>query len=157
MKKFFMVLLFILVVAMVVLASPSGYSAIGETMYVSVKDNTWLNGRAEPNMQANIECHFSDKDTVTVLDMADGWAKVQEGGEAPFSYVKWDYLTASLDGPHPMQVASNGRVRIRNNPNGKEIVGYAENGDVVNVAFFFSGWAKTDKGWINTDYLSEQQ
>ena len=155
MKKFVLVLLFILVVAMVVLASPRGYSAIGETMYVSIQDNTWLNGRAEPNRQANIECHFSNGDTVTVLEVENGWAKVDEGGEADCSYVKWDYLISDLKGPAPMTVASNGRVRLRDNPDGKEVTGYAENGDVVNVAFFFGGWAKTDNGWINADYLTD--
>ena len=155
MKKLFRAILFLTVFLLLILLSPRGYSALGETLYVSVSDGGWLNGRAEPNKQANIECHFSNGDTVTVLEMENGWAKVDEGGEADCSYVKWDYLVSDVKGPAPMTVASNGRVRLRDNPDGKEVTGYAKNGDVVNVAFFFGGWAKTDKGWINADYLTD--
>lgn len=126
--------------------------ASAETMYVDVKAGTHLNGRERPKKGTDILCYFERGDAVNVIDVKNGWAKLDEGGEASNCWVSLDYLTADLSGRVEMTVGSNGRVRVRDDPNGK-VVGYVNDGDVVSVAVIFEGWARTDKGWISSDYL----
>lgn len=128
-------------------------AARAETMYVSVEKGP-LRGHSKPNLHSTVECRFNDQEPINVLEMADGWAKLDSGGEAEFSYVSWDYLSGNEDGSScQMVVSCNGPLRVRNNPAGKKVVGKLKNGDVVNVAFFFDGWAKVDKGWVDAAYL----
>ena len=129
-------------------------AARAETMYVMVGADDWLNGRAKPDKNSKSECRFYHGDEVNVLEMENGWAKVDYGGEAAYCYVAWDYLSATKESAScQMTVSTTGRLRIRNNPDGKKVVGYLRNGDVVNVAFFFDGWAKVEKGWVDAAYL----
>lgn len=128
-------------------------AARAETMYVSVEKGP-LRGHSKPDLHSKVECRFNDQEPVNVLGMADGWAKLDYGGEAEFSYVSWDYLSGNEDGSNRQMVVScNGPLRVRNNPAGKKVVGKLKNGDVVNVALFFDGWAKVNKGWVDEAYL----
>lgn len=130
------------------------FFASAETMFITVGTDDWLNGRSKPSKHASVECRFYHGDEVNVLEMADGWAKLDYGGEAAYCYVAWDYLSATKESERcQMTVSTTGRLRIRNNPDGKKVVGYLRNGDVVNVAFFFDGWAKVEKGWVDAAYL----
>lgn len=131
-------------------------TAGAETMYVTVREDSYLNGRESPNRHSQMLCRFSAGDEVNVLDVRDGWAKLDYGGEAKCSYVSLDYLSSSQEGTTTMYVAANGRVRIREKPdyNG-ETVGYVRDGDSVTVSLVFGGWAKTPQGWINTTYLED--
>jgi len=133
-------------------------TAGAETIYVTVREDSYLNGRESPDRHSQVLCRFSAGDEVNVLDVQDGWAKLDYGGEAECSYVSLDYLSGSKDGyACQMTVESNGSVRIRNNPNGEKVVGKLRNGDVVNVAFVFGGWAKIDRGWVDATYLTAKE
>jgi uncharacterized protein YgiM (DUF1202 family) len=131
-------------------------TAGAETMYVTVREDSYLNGRESPDRHSQVLCRFSAGDEVNVLEVQDGWAKLDYGGEAEYSFVSLDYLSSSQEGTTTMYVAANGRVRIREKPdyNG-ETVGYVRDGDSVTVSLVFGGWAKTQRGWINTTYLED--
>ena len=132
-------------------------SALSETMYVQCTKD-WVNGRTKPNVDSSVECRFFDGFDVTVLEIADGWAKVDEGGEAGFCYVSLDYLTSNADGSDfEMIVSANGPVNICNKPDGKKVIGELRDGDVINVAFLFDGWAKVGKGWVDADFLIKSE
>lgn len=128
--------------------------AEAETMCVNVSEGSHLNGRAEPDKRAHVECRFYKGDEVNVLEIVDGWAKLDGGGESQYCYVSLDYLASDQNGPTTMCVTANGRVRVREKPsdNGK-VVDYVRDGDVMTVSLLFDGWAKTPQGWINTEYL----
>lgn len=125
-------------------------------MYVTVGKDSYLNGRERPDKRSPALCRFYAGDEVNVLDIQDGWAKLDYGGEAGSSFVLLDYLASSQEGVTEMRVVANGRVRVRTKPedNGKT-VGYVRNGDSVTVSLVFGGWAKTPQGWINTTYLED--
>lgn len=130
--------------------------ARAETMYVTVSEDSYLNGRERPDRHSQALCRFSAGDEVNVLDIQDGWAKLDYGGEAECSFVSLDYLASSPDGPVTMHVAANGRVRVREKPDDNgETVRYVRDGDSVTVSLLFGGWAKTPQGWINTTYLED--
>ncbi len=127
-----------------------------ETMYVTVSEDSYLNGRERPDKHSQALCRFASGDEVNVLDIQDGWAKLDYGGEAEYSFVSLDYLSSSPEGSKTMHVAANGRVRIREKPDDNgETVGYVRDGDSVTVSLIFGGWAKTPQGWINTTYLED--
>ncbi len=69
-----------------------------------------------------------------------------------------DYLASYKPGetaPEYM-VVSNGRVRVRKEPDG-DAVRYANNGDTVEVRFVIGGWAYIGNGYIMADYLEVKQ
>lgn len=131
-------------------------TAGAETMYVTVSEDSYLNGRESPDRHSQALCRFSAGDEVNVLDIQDGWAKLDYGGEAEYSFVSLDYLSSCQEGAIEMRVAANGRVRIREKPDDNgETVGYVRDGDSVTVSLIFGGWAKTPQGWVNTTYLED--
>jgi hypothetical protein len=87
----------------------------------------------------------------------NGWAEI-EGGEAGVAWCCIDYLASYKPGetaPEYM-VVSNGRVRVRKEPDG-DAVRYANNGDTVEVRFVIGGWAYIGNGYIMADYLEVKQ
>ena len=102
------------------------WAADVETIYVHVRDGTYLNGRRDPNLQSPILMTIGRGDDVEVTSVDNGWAEIL-GGEAGTCWCCVDYLadyppdeSAAL-----YTVASNGRVRIRQSPDGKA-VGYVQ-------------------------------
>lgn len=124
-----------------------------ESMVVDVKNGERLNGRAEPKKGSEILCYFYRGDCVNVLEVKNGWAKLDEGGEASTSWVSLDFLRDDLDEETQMRVTANGRVKVRKNPNGK-VIDYVHNGDIVDIFCSFEGWGRTKRGWIDMEYLT---
>lgn len=128
-------------------------SAGAETMYVCVDEDSWLNGRANPDIHSDVECRFYLGDEVEVIDIYGEWAKVDEGGEAKHSWVLMKYLSSDIyESDTNATVVSNGRVRVRTSPGG-EIIGYVNDGDTVKVKSSYEEWIRTNLGWISKDYL----
>lgn len=127
-----------------------------ETLQVNVRKGSILNGRVEPSTRAEKMCRFEKGDELTVLDMKDGWAKVDEGGDAEYNYVSWDYLSGGEGWPKTYRVSSDGRVKVRKNPStDAKVVDYVKDGKKLTVFFIYDGFAKTKRGFISVDYLEE--
>lgn len=129
------------------------------TYYVNVDKGSALNVRLEPVMGAEIAVRMERGETVEAYEIADGWALVKYAGEYPYGYVYAAYLCDKPPGEDaiPMTVRSEGRVRIRDAPEGKTTGRYAHNGDVVSVSATCADWAKIKSGWVQLRYLTEDQ
>ena len=131
--------------------------ADAETMYVHVRDGTYLNGRRDPNMQSPILMTMGRGDDVEVTSVNNGWAEIL-GGEAGSCWCCVDYLAdySPDESAALYTVVSNGRVRVRQSPDGKA-VGYARNGDTVTVRFILDGWAYIGEGYVMAEYLERRE
>lgn len=126
-------------------------------MYVHVREGTFLNGRREPNKQSPVLVRLWRGDTVEVVAAKNDWVQIT-GGEAGTA---WCYAAClrsyPLDtDPILYTVASNGRVRVRKEPDGKT-VRYVNNGDAVMVQFVIDGWAYIESGYIMTEFLERRE
>ncbi len=92
-------------------------------------------------------------DAVTVLDTADGWAHVEADIEAGEGYVSMDYLSDQPADSGTYTVTSDGRVRVRNSPDGSPTGHYLHDGDTVTVTGWLQGWARIETGWVDGQYL----
>ena len=124
------------------------------TMYVHVREGTFLNGRLAPNMDSEIMMYLGRSYDVTVLQVKNGWALI-EGGEAGTCWCCVDYLADyAPDDEAPLYtVEANGRVRVRRTPGGAT-VRYVHDGDTVEVRFLFDGWAYIGDGYVMAEYLT---
>jgi|GEM_PF-3286028 len=122
-------------------------------MYVHVRDGTYLNGRHDPAKDSAVEMRLYRGDAVTVLAVNGNWAQIK-GGEAGTCWCSVAYLADYPPGETaPLYtVDSDGRVRVRESPNGKA-VGYVNDGDTVEVRFIADGWAYTGDGYVMAEYL----
>ena len=137
---------------LVVILLGVAYAEEGTTMYVCVDEDSYLNGREKPDKDSEIICFFYNGDEVNVLEIVGDWAKVDEGGEDLYSYVWIDYLTSKMIDDEPRIVSANGRVRVRDEPNG-ELVGDIHDGDVVIVEAWRDEWARIANGWVLGEFL----
>ena len=123
-------------------------------MYVTgVK--SWLNGRTNPDTASDVEARFQCGDEVAVYEVSGQWAKVA-GGESGYVWCSVDYLSSTPPDSNPQTcvVCSNGRVRVRDTPDG-EPVRWLEDGDTVQVQCWFDGWAYIGDGYVSKKYLKE--
>lgn len=127
--------------------------ANAETMYVHVGEGTFLNGRHDPKIGSAVEMRLHRGDEVTVLSIDGSWAQI-EGGEAGTAWCFVEYLASyPPDTDAPLYtVVSNGRVRVRQSPDGKT-VGYVYDGNRVEVRFVMDGWAYIGNGYVMAEYL----
>lgn len=160
MKKLGMALVMVLtvyaalIVALTAALTMAEAEAEGDVAYVAVRKGTHLNGRAEPRKKSDAVARFLHGDEVEVVELCGGWAKLTDGGEAEYSYVAVEYLRTSPElEVIPMRVCSDGRVRVRESPDGKKVKGYVRDGDTVDVLLCCCGWAMTKGGWIKSEYL----
>ncbi len=129
-------------------------AAADTTMYVHVRDGTYLNGRHDATKNSATEMRLYRGDAVEVVKLDGGWAEII-GGEAGTCWCCVDYLAeyppdqdASL-----YTVVANGRVRVRQSPDGKT-ERYLQDGDIVEVRFVVDGWAcLVDGGYVMAEYL----
>ena len=121
-------------------------------MYVTgVK--SWLNGRAKPDTDSGVEARFTLGTEVDVYEVSGQWARVA-GGETGYVWCSVDYLSSSPPDSDPQTyiVSSNGRVRLRETPDGN-LVCWLEDGDTVQVQCWFEGWAYIGDGYVEGKYL----
>ena len=121
-------------------------------MYVTgVK--SWLNGRTNPDTTSDVEARFQCGDEVAVYEVSGQWAKVA-GGESGYVWCSVDYLSSAPPESDPLTytVRSNGRVRVRETPDG-DLVRWLEDGETVQVQCWFDGWAYIGDGYIQKKYL----
>ena len=123
------------------------------TMYVHVRDGTYLNGRHDATKDSAIEMRLHRGDAVEVVNLEGGWAEIV-GGEAGTCWCCVDYLAdyPPDQGAPLYAVVTNGRVRVRQSPDG-ETVRYLQDSDTVEVRFVVDGWAYIGDGYVMTDYL----
>jgi len=123
------------------------------TMYVHVRDGTYLNARHNHAADSAVEMRLYRGDAVEVVALDGGWAEI-EGGEAGTCWCCVDYLADyPPDQDAPLYtVVANGRVRVRQSPDGKA-VRYLQDGDAVEVRFVIDGWAYIGSGYVMADYL----
>lgn len=123
-------------------------------MYV-MNVTSWLNGRVEPDKDSGIEARFLLGDTVDVYEVSGQWARVA-GGECGYVWCSVDYLASAPPDAEPQTytVRSNGRVRVRETPDG-DLVRWLEDGDTVQVQSWFEGWAYIGDGYVDKQYLEE--
>ncbi|MEA4927549.1 MAG: hypothetical protein VB104_02605 [Candidatus Limiplasma sp.] len=116
-------------------------------MYV-VGVKSWLNGRAKPERDSDVEARFTIGTEVDVYEVSGQWAKVA-GGETGYVWCSVDYLSSNPpdSDPQTYAVRSNGRVRVRDTPDG-ELVRWLEDGDTVQVQTWFDGWAYIGDGYV---------
>ena len=116
-------------------------------MYVTgVK--SWLNGRAKPDTDSGVEARFTLGTEVDVYEVSGQWARVA-GGETGYVWCSVDYLSSTPpdSDPETCVVYSNGRVRVRETPDGN-LVCWLEDGDTVQVQCWFEGWAYIGDGYV---------
>ncbi|HNX63408.1 MAG TPA: SH3 domain-containing protein [Candidatus Limiplasma sp.] len=123
-------------------------------MYV-MNVTSWLNGRTSPDTASDVEARFQCGDEVAVYEVSGQWAKVA-GGESGYVWCSVAYLSSTPpdSDPQTCTVRSNGRVRVRDNPDG-ELVRWLEDGDTVQVQSWFMGWAYIGDGYVDKQYLQE--
>ena len=127
------------------------HDATADTMYCTVTSG-YLNGRLAPDGAEHTR--YYPGDSLEVVEIADGWAKV-EGGESGYVYCAVDYLSTTPPGDPIQQFkVTGGRVRIREAPGG-EFIRWVENGRTVDGVIVFDGWVYTGHGWVDMDYLEE--
>ena len=115
-----------------------------------------LNGRADPRKSASIEAVF-DKDDI--LDATGKWSSdctwiEVKGGETGTVWVKITYVSENI-GSFYMANESFPSVKIRKKPFKGKVIGYLEEGEVIQVNQVVGIWGKTSKGWIDLTYLTE--
>ena len=127
------------------------------TMYIHVTSGSYLNGRHAPAKDSAVEMRLYRGDAVDVIGIDGEWVQI-EGGEAGTCWCRVDYLADYPPGDEaPLYtVLSDGRVRVRQSPDGNTLR-YLYDGDLVAVRFAMDGWAYLDDGgYVMTDYLAIQ-
>jgi len=127
--------------------------ALGNQLYVTA---TELNGRANPNKHARVECYFSYGESVETTGSVsrDGkWVEVY-GGETGTVWCSIDYLSETNGNSEYVNI-SGGRVRIRKTPDGKS-VDWVKTNDTVTISRIVNGWGYIkNKGWVDLNYFSQ--
>ena len=123
------------------------------TIYVSQNVSSYLRGRDSASLKGSVEARFYAGDCLEVVEFADDWTRVK-GGEGGTVWVCAEYTTSVEPSGDPTVyvVTGNGRVHVRNSPEGDH-VRWAEIGETVSVYEIVDGWAKIEDGYINADYL----
>jgi len=152
-----LIMLAVLVAVLTILCAIGGSLAEEQpvTMYVTVSADSWLNGRSAPDTHSSVEARFQAGDTVDVYEVNGNWAKVA-GGESGTVWCTAAYLsdTAPDAQPETRTVQADGRVRVRETPDGST-VRWLKNGDTVKVQFTIGGWACIGDGYVLETYLNE--
>lgn len=122
-------------------------------MTVVLPDTQLLNVRKQPKKDASTWGTFRGGDDVYVTALDGAWATVDYENETGYVLLCYLEITANV----ACSVVSNGRVRIREQPDGK-IISFYQNGELVMIlAWRFDSdgklWARTSAGFVMADFL----
>lgn len=135
--------------------------------------STGLYIRSEPSTNGTIQGNYTKGDTITILEVKNGWGRTNKG------WVKMDYVTTSgtatnntttnnnnttntttnVTGNGNTTVVLKGIVRVNelniraNSNTDSDRVGMYNYGDRVEVLEKSGSWGRTKKGWIHLDYV----
>ncbi len=107
-----------------------------------------LNVRTGPDTTFKRVSSYMEDDAVEILAIVNGWGYTEKGWIS-MMYVKLPepvYATGSAT----VTVGLN--IREEPDPSAEKVDVYRE-GDRVTILVVKNGWGKTDKGWINLDYV----
>ena len=116
-----------------------------------------LNGRAEPTKKARVEAYFDRGDRLTPtgrISKDRRWVEVY-GGEAGTVWVFMEYVTERV-APFEMTNANNGKIKIRSRHGDFRVRGYVGHGKRIRIDQVVLGWGHCSRGWIDLDYLVEE-
>lgn len=123
-----------------------GSVADGATAGIITTDD--VNIRTGPNTSFRSVGTYKKGDAVTILAQVDAWGYTEKG---------WVFITY-VEPVAPTYTTGAGRVtiglNIRTEPNAEaEIAGTYIEGETVTIIEVQGSWGKTDKGWINLQYV----
>ena len=107
-----------------------------------------LNVRTGPDTSFQRISRYMEDDSVEILAIVNGWGYTEEGWIS-MMYVELPervYATGSAT----VTVGLN--IREEPDPSAEKVDAYRE-GDHVTILEVKNGWGRTDKGWINLDYV----
>lgn len=149
MKPFtaFLLILAILLSALLLL----GHPAVAETVYVSIREGTYLNGREHPSTRSHITMRLFNGDALEIVSFDGEWVEV-EGGESGTSFVKAEYLS-EVNSPVSYTNTSGGRVRVRRSPSNSTAIDWIRSGETIAISKVIAGWGYTHGGWVDLSFF----
>ena len=137
----------LLISLLVALGEPAG----AESIYVVIREGTYLNGRQYPSTKAHITMRLFNGDELEAISFNGEWVEVV-GGESGTSFVKTEYLSEVKDPVSYINV-SDGRVRVRKSPSSNQTVCWIKAGQAVTITREILGWGYTHGGWVDLSYF----
>ena len=107
-----------------------------------------LNVRTGPDTTFKRVSSYMEEDSVQILGTVNGWGYTEKGWIS-MMYVKLPEPVYAI-GSATVTVGLN--IREEPDPSAEKVDAYRE-GDRVTIIEVKDGWGKTDKGWINLDYV----
>ena len=134
-------------------ALPAARADEPQTLTCVVSESQYVNVRKQPRSDAGTWGRLHNGDTIEVEGVSGGWIEFSFGGRT--AYVSARYF--ELDESGWYTVEANGRVRLRDTPNG-ERVGWLEPGSTVHVNGWRYGsddalWARCGSQYVAAEYL----
>ena len=111
-----------------------------------------LNVRTGPDTSFQRVGSYMEDDSVEILAIVNGWGYTEEG------WISMMYVTL----PEPVYATGSATVTVGLNirekpdPSAEKVDAY-QKGDRVTIMEVKDGWGRTDKGWINLDYVKYDQ
>ena len=111
-----------------------------------------LNVRTGPDTSFKRISSYMENDSVEILAIVNGWGYTEAG------WISMIYVTL----PEPVYTTGSATVTIGLNireapdPSAEKLDAYKK-GDQITILEVKDGWGKTDKGWINLDYVKYDQ
>ena len=111
-----------------------------------------LNGRQRPEVHSAIVAWYQNGEDISIYEIDGEWA-LTAGSEYGTCWVNINYLATEEAGSYT--VNANGRLRVRETPGGNT-VGWFKPGQTVEVLSIFGTWARTETGWVMSEYLERR-
>ena len=111
-----------------------------------------LNVRTGPDTSFKRISSYMEEDSVQILAIVNGWGYTEKG------WISMMYVEL----PEPVYATGSATVTVGLNireepdPSAEKVDAYRE-GDRVTIMEVKNGWGRTDKGWINLDYVKYDQ
>jgi N-acetylmuramoyl-L-alanine amidase len=118
-----------------------------------------LNVRKDPTTKSNIVGRLKKGMTVSVIDVSDGWYKVQFDNQT--GWIASNYVKTTSQNSLGTQTVTANILNIRQSPStSASIVGKLKEGDTVSVFVEQKGWKKIKdgnglEGWVASEFLSK--
>lgn len=127
--------------------------AAAETMTCIIPDGQYVNVRNRAAKGAATWGELRNGDTITPEGVTDGWVNFRFNGHDAYAMVKYFEIPENAE----YVVVGDGRVRSREQPNGKR-VDWVNPGDAIHVdAWRYDNdggkWARAGSVYVSADYL----